>query len=66
LKLRPSLVCLFEQAEEESVRRITNRRIDPQTGVYYNLEVFPPKEEAVAARLIELLEDRDAVVRKRF
>lgn len=66
LKLRPSLVCLFEQSEEESVRRITNRRIDPQTGIYYNLEVFPPKEEAVAARLIELLEDREAVVRKRF
>ncbi len=30
------------------------------------MEVFPPKEEAVAARLIELLEDREAVVRKRF
>lgn len=34
--------------------------------MYYNLEVFPPKEEAVAARLIELHEDREAVVKKRF
>lgn len=34
--------------------------------MYYNLEVFPPKEEAVAARLIDLLEDRETVVRKRF
>lgn len=39
LKIRPSLVCLFEQPEEESIRRLNNRRIDPQTGVYYNLEI---------------------------
>jgi len=66
LKLRPSLVCLFEQSEEETVRRLTNRRVDPHTGIYYNLEVLPPKEETVAARLIELHEDKEAVVRKRF
>ena len=29
LKIRPSLVCLFEQPEEESVRRLSNRRVDP-------------------------------------
>ena len=57
LKIRPSLVCLFEQPEEESIRRISNRRIDPSTGVYYNLEVMPPKDEATASRLIELSED---------
>ena len=65
LKIRPSLVCLFEQPEEESVRRLSNRRVDPQTGIYYNLEIFPPKEESVAARLIELHEDRENVVRRR-
>jgi len=66
LKIRPSLVCLFEQVEEESIRRLSNRRIDPQTGAYYNLEILPPKEEAVAARLIELHEDKDSTVRKRY
>ena len=34
--------------------------------MYYNLEVFPPKEETVAARLIEMHEDKEATVRKRF
>ena len=29
LKIRPSLVCLFEQPVEESIRRLANRRIDP-------------------------------------
>lgn len=66
LKIRPSLVCIFEQPEEESIRRISNRRIDPTTGIYYNLEVFPPKDEATASRLIELLEDKERVVRQRF
>jgi adenylate kinase family enzyme len=65
LKIRPSLVCLFEQPEEECVRRLSNRRVDPHTGLYYNLEINPPKEEAVAARLIELHEDKEQVVRNR-
>lgn len=65
MKIRPSLVCLFEQPEEESVRRLSNRRVDPQTGVFYNLEILPPKEESVAARLIELHEDKEQVVRHR-
>lgn len=57
---------MFEQPEEESIRRISNRRIDPTTGIYYNLEVFPPKDEATASRLIELSEDKERVVRQRF
>ena len=42
---------------------MSNRRVDPTTGVYYNLEVFPPKDEATASRLIELTEDKERVVR---
>ena len=59
-------MCLFEQPEEESIRRLSNRRIDPHTGAYYNLEILPPKEETVAARLIELHEDKEQTVRNRF
>lgn len=66
LKIRPSLVCLLEQPVDESVRRLNNRRIDPHTGTYYNLEINPPKEEQVATRLIEMHEDREQVIRSRF
>ena len=34
--------------------------------MYYNLEVFPPKDEATASRLVELAEDKERVVRQRF
>jgi len=64
--VKPSLVCLFEQPEEECIRRISNRRIDPTSGNYYNLDVFPPKDEATSSRLIELIEDKEEVVRKRI
>ena len=66
LQIRPSLVCLFEQPEEESLRRLSNRRVDPATGLFYNLEINPPKDEATASRLIEMAEDKEEVVMKRF
>lgn len=56
---------MFEQPEEESIRRLSNRRIDPTTGILYNLEINPPKDEATASRLIELIEDREKIVRQR-
>ena len=66
LKIRPSLVCLFDQPEEESIRRLSNRRIDPTTGTSYNLEINPPRDEATASRLIEMVEDREKVVKQRY
>lgn len=65
LKIKPSLVCMLEQPEEESIRRLTNRRVDPTTGIYYNLEILPPRDEATASRLVELAEDKEANVRLR-
>lgn len=38
-KVIPNLVCLFEQPFETSVARLGNRRIDPNTGQMFNLEV---------------------------
>lgn len=42
------------------------RRIDPTTGIYYNLQVNPPRDEATASRLVELPEDKEAIVKKRL
>lgn len=66
MRIKPSVVFLFEQSEEESVRRLSNRRIDPETGVLYNLEINPPSDESIAARLIECQEDRYNVVKQKF
>lgn len=66
LNIKPSIVFLFEGTEDESVRRLGNRRIDPQTGFVYNLEVLPPSDEATSSRLVEQLKDSEKTVRTRF
>ena len=65
LRIKPSVVFLFEQSEDESIRRLGNRRIDPHTGIFYNLEVSPPSDEATSNRLIESKADNYNVVKAR-
>jgi adenylate kinase len=59
MRIKPSLVVIFEQPVEESVRRRNNKRVDPHTGIYYNTEVNPPKSEVVNARLVHQKEDEE-------
>lgn len=48
------------------MRRLSNRRIDPVTGIEYNLEVNPPSDEPTSNRMIELSQDAEAIVRKKY
>ena len=66
MRVKPSLVVLFEQSQDESIRRIGNRRLDPRTGELYNTEVDVPKSEDVVASLVKRPEDSEANVRKRY
>ena len=66
VRVKPSVVFLFEGTEDESARRLGNRRVDPTTGAVYNLEVNPPSDEATSSRLIEMVSDADEVVRKAY
>jgi hypothetical protein len=56
---------MLEQNEEESIRRSSNKRCDPQTGAMYNLEIFPPDTEAVSNRLVSKPQDAPDIVKKR-
>lgn len=66
LKIKPSLLCMFEQPESETIRRLKNRRMDPETGLFYNLEIAPPSDETVARRLYEMSEDKEEIVKQRI
>jgi len=66
MRIKPSLVFIFEQPVEESVRRLNNKRVDPMTGECYNTEVNPAKSDIVNSRLIQQKEDSEANVRKRY
>lgn len=66
LRIKPSLVCIFEQTVDESVRRLSNRKIDPVTGETFNTEVNPPKAESQTMRLQSQKQDEDSIVRVRY
>ena len=66
LRIRPSLVCLFEMPDNETMRRLQHRKIDPESGVIYDMDMDPPTDESVRKRLIELEEDKESVVKARM
>ena len=57
---------MFEYAQDESIRRLSNRRLDPRTGLIYNVEIDPPKSETILMALIKRQEDSEPIVRKRY
>ena len=64
LKIKPSLVIIFNADEETCVRHRTNVRIDPQTGTEYNILDSPPSDEATNNRLIPLAQNNEDIIRK--
>ena len=64
LKIKPSLVIIFNLDEETAVRRKSNIRVDPQTGNEYNILDSPPSDEATNNRLIPLAQCSEEVIRK--
>ena len=59
-------MCLFEQPDTESLRRLGHRRVDPESGLVYDMDMSPPTDDAVLERLVELAEDKESVVRARM
>mgnify|MGYP001298810569 CR=1 FL=1 len=57
---------MFEQPESETIRRLKYRRMDPETGIFYNLEIAPPSDDAVNKRLYEMTEDKEDIVKQRL
>ena len=66
MRIKPSIVFICEQSEDESVRRLSNRRVDPETGIEYNLEVNPPSDEPTSNRMIEMPADLEGPTRKKY
>ncbi|KAL7690721.1 putative cilia-and flagella-associated protein [Plasmopara halstedii] len=63
----PDAVIALDVPDEEVVRRIAGRRVDPETGKTYHLEFNPPpEEELVLARLVQRSDDTEATIRERL
>lgn len=61
------LTIVLEIGENESVRRISGRRMDPKTGKIYNLVTSPkPGDEIDADSLVQRDDDKEEAIKKRL
>ena len=60
------VVAYLDVSEEELVRRLTGRRVDPETGDIYHVEFDMPDDEAVRERLEQREDDSEDVVKERL
>ncbi len=56
-------VILFELSDEEIIKRLSGRRIDPETGKVYHIEFNPPPKDV---KVIQREDDREEVIKKRL
>lgn len=65
-EMRPDVVVHLAGDVEEIVERIGERRLDPVTGLVYNLQTNLPEDREVLARLVKRCDDEQGVVRERL
>lgn len=56
----------LDVGEDELVRRLTGRRMDPETGDIYHTEFNMPDDDEVEARLVQRDDDTEEVVKERL
>lgn len=59
-------VLVLEVSREELIRRLTGRRVDPETGENYHTEFDMPDDEAVRERLVQREDDAREAVENRL
>lgn len=60
------VVLYLNVGEEELLRRLTGRRVDPETGENYHVEFNMPDDEIVRERLIQREDDNEEVALERI
>ena len=55
-------VVVLDIPDADATARLVNQRVDPETGILYNLEISPPSDPAVAERLVQRSEDSEEAV----
>lgn len=64
----PDVVVVLDVPDDEVIKRISGRRVDPETGKTYHLEFSPPpaQDELLRARLVQRADDTEATIRTRL
>jgi adenylate kinase len=65
-KVKINMVILLKINEEETIRRLSARRMDPATGKIYNLVTDPPPPNVDVATLTQRDDDKPEAIKKRL
>lgn len=65
-KVSIDLVLVLKISEEETIRRLSARRIDPRTGKIYNLITDKPPADVDVKELIQREDDKPKAIEKRL
>ena len=60
------LVIVLKINEEETIRRLSARRQDPETGKIYNLITDPPPKDIDVSKLVQRDDDKSEAIKKRL
>lgn len=66
MKIIPTKVVILECRQEVCIERLSLKRIDPITGLYYNLADQVPEDQEVYDRLIGIEGNDTETVKKRW
>ena len=53
-------MLLLDAALKECIRRASNRKLDPQTGIIYHMEDNPPPEDKAILARLQIIDDPEA------
>lgn len=65
-KVKIDMVILLQIPEEETIRRLSARRMDPATGQIYNLVTDPPPSGVNLDTLVQRDDDKPEAIQKRL
>lgn len=65
-QVKIDLVLLLVISEEETIRRLSARRLDPSTGAIYNLLTDPPPDGVDISKLTHRDDDKPDAIKKRL
>lgn len=65
-KVTLDLTIVLVISEEETLRRLSNRRLDPATGKIYNLVTEPIPPEVDKSKLVQRDDDKPEAIKKRL
>lgn len=63
---KPSMVIILDCKDEICIQRLKDRKVDPVTGLTYDMVNSPPDNKEVVDRLQSRDEDDESIVKKRL